>query len=70
MTEKITRLGGTPVAATALRTPYQTPAVDRNPAASHTGRNGAEGVEADLSWSDIPWRSLGQAAKGALDAVL
>ncbi|MFF5143771.1 hypothetical protein ACFY6U_29245 [Streptomyces sp. NPDC013157] len=70
MTEKITRRRSAPAPATALRTPYQTPAVDRNPAAARGDRGDTDGIEANLSWSDIPWRALGHAAKGALDAVL
>ncbi|MER6789126.1 hypothetical protein ABT330_31655 [Streptomyces sp. NPDC000658] len=70
MTRNTTRWAATPPPATALQTPYQAPAVDRNPAASHAGHGDSAGVEADLSWADIPWHSLGKAAKGALDAVL
>ncbi|CCK32317.1 hypothetical protein BN159_7938 [Streptomyces davaonensis JCM 4913] len=55
---------------TALRTPYQTPAVDRTSAGSLGRGSDADGVEPDLGWSDIPWHAIGKAARGALDAVL
>ncbi|WAZ19645.1 hypothetical protein STRCI_000708 [Streptomyces cinnabarinus] len=70
MTE-IDRWRGDPASTAApLRTPFQTPAVDRTPAGS-AGRGGdTDGVTADWGWSDIPWHSIGKAARGALDAVL
>ncbi len=59
-----------PSPATALRTPFQTPAIDRTPTGSVGHGGDADGVEANWSWSDIPWTQLGKAARGALDAVL
>ncbi|WP_328869343.1 hypothetical protein OHT76_04130 [Streptomyces sp. NBC_00287] len=56
--------------ATALRTPFQTPAIDRTPVGSAGHGADTDGVEANWGWSDIPWTSLGKAARGALDAVL
>ncbi|CAL9350578.1 hypothetical protein [Streptomyces sp. enrichment culture] len=61
---------GQPSPATALRTPFQTPAIDRTPAGSAGRGSDADGVEPDLGWSDIPWHAIGRAARGALDAVL
>ncbi|MGV9455920.1 hypothetical protein [Streptomyces sp. NPDC003635] len=60
---------GSPSPATALRTPYQTPAIDRAPVGP-APRGDADGVEANWGWGDIPWSALGKAARGALDAVL
>ncbi|QWB27361.1 MULTISPECIES: hypothetical protein [Streptomyces] len=59
-----------PSPATAPRTPYQTPAIDRTPVGTAGRGSDADGVEADWSLSDIPWHSIGKAARGALDAVL
>ncbi|MFH0521515.1 hypothetical protein ACHBTE_30570 [Streptomyces sp. M41] len=61
---------GSPSPAIAIRTPHQTPAINRTPAATCGRRGDVDGVEPDLSWSDIPWHDIGKAARGALDAVL
>lgn len=70
MAQTITRGGFAYAPPTTLQTPYQTPGVDRTPTAPRAGSDGTGGVEADWSWSDIPWRTLGQAAKGALEGAL
>ncbi|MFF5521675.1 hypothetical protein [Streptomyces coeruleorubidus] len=70
MTE-IHRWRGAPASTAApLRTPYQTPAIDRTPVGPAGRGNDADGAEADWSFADIPWHSIGKAARGALDAVL
>ncbi|MEU6540520.1 hypothetical protein [Streptomyces sp. NPDC047000] len=70
MTEMFTGHEAAPTPVTALQMPYQTHAVDRNTTTSPGRGTDADGVEADFSWSDIPWQSLGRVAKGALDALL
>ncbi|MFD0167942.1 hypothetical protein ACFVJH_27945 [Streptomyces decoyicus] len=49
------------------RTPFQAPAIDRNPAMPARADADASGAQAN--W-EIPWKLIGHGAKGALDAWL
>ncbi|MCX5246179.1 hypothetical protein OG895_13175 [Streptomyces sp. NBC_00201] len=61
---ELTPRGPGPEPVTALRTPFQTPAVDRNPAARQGYGGDNSGVEADFGF--LPLLSLAGKAIGAL----
>ncbi|QWB27362.1 MULTISPECIES: hypothetical protein [Streptomyces] len=64
MNEEITLRRPGPGPVTALRTPFQTPAVDRTSAGDHGRRDGTDGVEPNLPI--LPLLGLAGSAIGSL----
>ncbi|MFD7835356.1 hypothetical protein [Streptomyces sp. NPDC059761] len=53
MNESFARREERPVPSGAPRTPFQTPAIDRDPTGPKGSGNGVDGVEANFNWGKL-----------------